>query len=219
MTVSGEVFENRSAAKNTFVRTLGRFCRKYHLAELSYPLLDEREKPKSSCRNLHFPYAESGVYPLYTVPEAQADPSSRHQPDATDFANVAARIDEGFLGQAEVLKCDARREGQRLNHEWRRGAAFSCSVRLPRGSLEPEVAKAICRRFVVHSLAREAEKGEEKHSRIALAAMPGGLLPKATPRCKKPRIATFRVHIPGSGLDDKALPLPVSAFGDVLWLP
>ena len=121
------MFENRSAAKNTFVRTLGRFCRKYHLAELSYPLLDEREKPKSSCRNLHFPYAESGVYPLYTVPEAQADPSSRHQPDATDFANVAARIDEGFLGQAEVLKCDARREGQRLTNggEVRPSAAAS----------------------------------------------------------------------------------------------
>jgi len=61
--------------------------------------------------------------------------------------------------------------------ELTKDSAFSCSVRLPRGSLEPEVAKAICRRFVVHSL-----------------------LPKATPRCKKPRIATFRVHIPGSGL-------------------
>ena len=35
-------------------------------------------------------------------------------------------------------------------------------------------------------------------------------MPKATPRCKKPRIATFRVHIAGSGLDKKALPLHAS---------
>ena len=35
-----------------------------------------------------------------------------------------------------------------------------------------------------------------------LAAKPGGLLPKATPRCKKQRIATLRVHIPRNGLSN-----------------
>jgi len=74
--------------------------------------------------------------------------------------------------------------------ELTKDSAFSLTVRLPKGNLE--VANAISRRFVVHSL-----------------------LPKATPRCKKQRIATLRVHIPRNGLRDPPIEAPGTTMRSV----